>query len=283
MKKVKYRFLFLLGLIGCGFALLFTTLKDKSRHKAGLQNLSFIPEQKAVPPFKRKYCDRRIFENKPYIVCRANPADDHIRLFLNDNQGKPYKHFRNVEKELARQGETFAFAMNGGMYHADYSAVGLYVENGKEYHPVSIHDGPGNFYMKPNGIFYLSGSKAGVLDTQAYLESFIKPDIATQSGPMLVINNKVHHRFIFNSPYLEYRNGVGITRQGEVIFVISEERVNFDELARFFRDDLETPNALFLDGSISSLYAPEMRRADWFHALGPIIGVVISKKDETPS
>lgn len=280
MKKGKYRTLFLFGLISCGLVM-WTSFKEKNRHKANLHSLLFSEKDASAESGPQKYCERQRFGNKSYIVCRATPARDHIRLFLNDAEGKPYKYFRNIQKELATRGETLAFAMNAGMYHADYSAVGLYVENGRQYHPVSTRDGAGNFHMKPNGVFYLSGGKAGVLETQTYLNAGIKPDFATQSGPMLVINNSLHKRFIPDSPYLEYRNAVGVTRKGEVVFAISEERVNFDELAHFFRDALKTPNALFLDGSISSLYALEMHRADWFHALGPIIGVVISKKDKT--
>jgi len=225
------------------------------------------------------YCRREAFEEKPYIVCRAQPDRDDIRLFLHDSQGRAYKRFAPLNAELAKKGKKLVFAMNAGMYHADYNAVGLYVENGLEGHAISTKDGPGNFHMKPNGIFYLDEGKAGILDTQSYLASGIKPFFATQSGPMLVIDNQIHPRFIPNSPFLEYRNGVGVTAQGEVLFVISETKVNFDEMARFFRDRLATPNALFLDGSISSLYAPELGRADWWYPMGPIIGVVTTASD----
>ncbi|WP_246741721.1 phosphodiester glycosidase family protein [Bartonella sp. W8122] len=221
------------------------------------------------------FCYHQKFENKSYIVCEVDPEKYDISLFLNNANGQPFKYFRNVEKYLREQGKTIAFAVNGGMYHKDFSAVGLYIENGKTLHPVSTKDGPGNFHMKPNGIFFVEGKKAGVMDTDRFLKSTIKPDIATQSGPMLVIENKIHPRFIVNSPYLEYRNGVGIRTNGTVVFVNSEGRVNFEEFARFFRDEMKTPNALFLDGSISSLYAPEMKRYDWWYGLGPIIAVAI--------
>jgi len=232
-----------------------------------------------VPPVElpSPYCARESFEQKNYIICRADPARDDIRLFLNDGQGKPYRHFSTVNATLAKQGEVLAFAMNAGMYHDDYRAVGLYVEEGVERQPISTRDGPGNFHLKPNGVFFIAGSKAGVLETQNYLVQGITPQLATQSGPMLVIDNRLHPRFIVNSPFLHYRNAVGVDQMGKVIFVISESRVNFDEMARLFRDKLQTPNALFLDGSISSLHAPEMRRFDWWHALGPIIGVVVKK------
>lgn len=228
---------------------------------------------------QRTFCTKENFENKSYVVCRANPAIDHIELFLNDADNKPYNRFYRLENALNTKGKTLAFAMNAGMYHADYSAVGLYIENGKELYPVSTKDGPGNFHMKPNGIFFINNGKAGVLNTDSFLALGLKPQLATQSGPMLVINNAIHHRFIPQSPYLEYRNGVGVTDEGEVIFIISEQKVNFDEMARFFRDKLKTPNALFFDGSISSLYAPELSRKDWWHGLGPIIAVTLDKSE----
>ena len=228
------------------------------------------------------FCYHQKFENKSYIVCEVDPEKYDISLFLDDANGQPFKYFRNVEKYLREQGKTIAFAVNGGMYHKDFSAVGLYIENGKTLHPVSTKDGPGNFHMKPNGIFFVEGKKAGVMDTDRFLKSTIKPDIATQSGPMLVIENKIHPRFIVNSPYLEYRNGVGVRTDGTVVFANSEGRVNFEEFARFFRDEMKTPNALFLDGSISSLYAPELNRYDWWYGLGPIIAVAIPYEAQEP-
>jgi len=236
------------------------------------------PQETPTPPLDISYCHREVFEGKSYIVCRANPANDDIRLFLHNEQGAAYKRFLPLNAELKQKGEKLAFAMNAGMYHANYDAVGLYVENGVEKHGVSTKAGPGNFHMMPNGIFYLHEGQAAILDTQAYLAANIKPQFATQSGPMLVIDNELHPRFIPGSPFLEYRNGVGVTESGEVIFIISETKVNFEEMARFFRDQLATPNALFLDGSISSLYAPQLGRADWWYPMGPIIGVVIQEE-----
>ena len=57
------------------------------------------------------------------------------------------------------------------------------------------------------------------------------------------------------------------------IFAISDEPVTFYAFARLFRDGLGCANALFLDGSVSSLYAPELGRDDELTPLGPMIGV----------
>ena len=53
----------------------------------------------------------------------------------------------------------------------------------------------------------------------------------------------------------------------------SEAPVNFHEFATMFRDVLRCPDALFLDGTISSLHAPKLNRSDFRMDLGPMIGV----------
>ena len=53
--------------------------------------------------------------------------------------------------------------------------------------------------------------------------------------------------------------------------------VNSHEFAILFRDKLACPNALFLDGAISSLHAPELKRSDVRTDLGPMIGVTTAR------
>lgn len=57
------------------------------------------------------------------------------------------------------------------------------------------------------------------------------------------------------------------------MFAISEEPVNLYEFATMFRDTLHCPDALFLDGAISSLHSAELKRSDVRVDLGPIIAV----------
>ena len=165
--------------------------------------------------------------------------------------------------------------MNGGMYHSDYSPVGLYIENGVERSSISTRGGWGNFHLLPNGVFYLKGDKAGVLETGAYLAADPKPDFATQSGPMLVIEGELHPRFLPNSSSRFVRNGIGVSSEGMLISAISNQPVNFHQFARLFREVLRAPNALFIDGKVSRLYAPEMNRHDFGFPMGAILGVVV--------
>ena len=64
----------------------------------------------------------------------------------------------------------------------------------------------------------------------------------------------------------------------QVYFVISNQAVNFYEFAQYFRDELACTDALYFDGSISSLWAPSMGRGNNKNALGPIVGVVEDRK-----
>jgi uncharacterized protein YigE (DUF2233 family) len=102
--------------------------------------------------------------------------------------------------------------------------------------------------MKPNGIFYISAGSAGVAETQAFLKQRPQAELATQSGPMLVVDGRLHARFKRGSTSLKLRTGVGVRADGKVIFAISQEAVSFDSFARLFRDAQKCPNALFLDG-----------------------------------
>ena len=169
-------------------------------------------------------------------------------------------------------------AMNAGMYHADGSPVGLYVEGGQQFVKANTAGGPGNFHLKPNGVFYVTGETAGVMETGKFLKATPKADFATQSGPMLVIDGKLHPKFQAQGPSEKIRNGVGVRDGQTVVFAISNEGVSFGAFARLFRDQLKCANALFLDGSISSLWAPSVNRSDEFWPAGPIVSATAKRK-----
>jgi len=68
---------------------------------------------------------------------------------------------------------------------------------------------------------------------------------------------------------------VGVSEDGQrAVFVISDQSVTFHRFARFFRDGLGLNRALYLDGSVSRLYAPGLERSDWGMPMGPVVGLV---------
>ncbi|MEM6384771.1 MAG: phosphodiester glycosidase family protein [Pseudomonadota bacterium] len=219
-------------------------------------------------------CEDVQFEETSFTVCEADPATDDIRLFLTTPDGEVLGSFNNVAASLPA-GE-LSWAVNAGMYHADRRPVGLYIEDGIERAPIVTRDGPGNFGLLPNGVLCLGEGRADIVESRRFAERAQSCQFATQSGPMLVIEGALHPRFLPNSDSLNVRNGVGVTSAGQLVVAISNERVNFHRFARFFRDALETPNALFLDGTISRLYAPDLDRHDAGFPMGPMLGVVTS-------
>jgi uncharacterized protein YigE (DUF2233 family) len=210
-------------------------------------------------------------ENEKYIVCQVDLRVHRLDVFWRDRKGDPYGSLGNLNRQLQAEGQRPLFTMNAGMYHAELDPVGLYVENGRQFVRASTTNGPGNFHLKPNGVFFVANGKAGVLETGQYLRRSLKPEIATQSGPMLVINGKLHPKFPADGVSRKIRNGVGVKDGDVVLFAISENAVTFTDFAKLFRDKLGTPNALFLDGSVSSLTAPGIDRTG-FRSLGPMIG-----------
>lgn len=204
-----------------------------------------------------------------YHVCTMDLERGRIRLFWKDEEGAPYASFSRLPREV--DGGRLIFAMNAGMYREDRSPVGLYVEDGRELKKANVADGPGNFHLKPNGVFWVAGNTAGVTETKRFVSQRKKVDFATQSGPMLVIDGKLHPRFREDGTSRKIRNGVGLSNAKTVVFAISNTPVTFTDFATLFRDTLDCDDALFLDGSVSSLLAPSLNRADFLMPIGPIV------------
>lgn len=219
-------------------------------------------------------CRRTEFEGVGYTLCDADAGDD-LRLWLNDAEGQPLGTFERLRQSAEARGGRLVFAMNAGMYHPDRRPVGLYVENGRQVSALVRGGGGGNFGLKPNGVFCILPDRFAVIETGDFARTAPPCRFATQSGPMLVLAGALHPRFLAGSESLYIRNGVGVSRDGrQAVFVISDAAVNFHDFARFFRDGLGLDQALYLDGSISRLYAPGLGRNDIGLPMGPMVGLL---------
>lgn len=209
-----------------------------------------------------------------YTVCTLDPARHALEILWGDAEGRPYGSFAAAAAAVARQGNRLAFAVNAGMYHPKLDPVGLLVRDGVELTPVNEADGEGNFFLKPNGVFWIGSGRAGVTTTGRWLAA--RPEgvrHATQSGPMLLVDGAPHPRFAATSTSRKIRNGVAVVG-GVVVLAVSEDEVTFHDFAMLFRERFGARDALFLDGTVSGLYVPELGRADDRYPLGPILGVV---------
>jgi uncharacterized protein YigE (DUF2233 family) len=219
-------------------------------------------------------CADRVFAGQGFTVCEVTAGED-LRIFQTAPDGTPFGTFSRVNEVLGAGGSTLGFAMNAGMYHPDRSPVGLMIEDGAQRSAIVTSDGPGNFGLLPNGVFCIA-ERFSVVESRTFAKVRPACRYATQSGPMLVIDGAIHPRFIADSPSRYIRNGVGVSADGGTAwFVVSRDRVNFTEFARFFRDALGSPQALYFDGNVSRLYAPEIGRDDIGFRMGPIVGSVV--------
>ena len=221
----------------------------------------------STPEWPTSPCRIELFEATRFTVC--DPGQGRLQLLAAGRDEAPLRSFAEMMTKIPA--DRIAFAMNAGMFDQDGRPIGLAVVDGREVHAINTRDGGGNFHLKPNGVFLIRrDGSAGIATSEAFKPS---PDIAfaTQSGPMLVIDGAIHPKFDADGQSRFIRNGVGIGPGGKPLFVISNEAVSFGKFARFFRDGLKTRNALYFDGSVSSLWDPGSGRQDAGVPLGPMI------------
>lgn len=207
----------------------------------------------------------------------VDPAREHVQLYWKDGHGDVLGNIGALATLLATRQQRMLFAMNGGMYMEDQRPLGLFIEDGDTVRPlIARRKGEGNFYMQPNGVLGLTASGRAFVCTTAACARQRNVRYATQSGPMLLVDGRINALFKQGSANLNIRNGVGIRPNGELVFSISTEPVNFYDFAQFFLDQGCT-DALYLDGAISRAYIPEAGIEQRDGRLGVLIAVTSPK------
>lgn len=209
-----------------------------------------------------------------YRVIPLDLQQVQLQLFWQNERGVRYGRLPRLKAELAAQGQALLIGMNAGMYHANREPVGLYIERGFERFALNTAQGAGNFFMQPNGVFALDDQQQAAIYTTAAWAAAAPTDIqyATQSGPMLLIDGVINPNFDPQSRSRKIRNGVGVISPTHMVLIISETPVNFFEFAQVFAG-LDCTQALYLDGSISSVYEATHQRLIERDELGVLIGV----------
>ncbi|MGU3375285.1 phosphodiester glycosidase family protein [Chryseobacterium sp. M5A1_1a] len=221
-------------------------------------------------------CKEKIQDENTFVVYQVNPKKQNLNFYWKNNKNEILKNIDHLKNEVESKNEKLVFAMNGGMFEPDNSPKGLYIENFKILKSIDTLQGSGNFYLPPNGIFYLTqNNEPGIVETKKYKQN-TEIKYATQSGPMLLTNGKINPVFQKDSKNLNIRNGVGILENGEIILAMSKKEINFYSLAEFFKER-GCKNALYFDGYVSRTYLPEKNWIQKDGNFGVIIGVTESK------
>ncbi|HEV7661019.1 MAG TPA: phosphodiester glycosidase family protein [Allosphingosinicella sp.] len=223
-------------------------------------------------------CESRDFEGSAFTICRYDRRRDEIAFFLDGRTGR-LRSLAALETELGPRANRLRFAMNAGMYDETGAPIGLYVAQGRQRHAINRRPGAGNFHLLPNGVFTVAADGRVAILPAARYDPAARPLWATQSGPMLVIDGALHPAIQPNGPSLHIRNGVCVADPNTAWFAISEQPVSFGRLARLLRDRLGCRNALYLDGSVSSLWDRPARRRDGYSELGPLVAVFAREEE----
>lgn len=210
-----------------------------------------------------------MFEDVRFTVC--DPAGGRLELVAAARNEPAVRQIADLEANLGARAQQVAFAMNAGMYDVDGRPIGLAIVEGRQVRSINRRKGGGNFHLMPNGVFQVHRDGRAEIVTGDQWKPSPTIRIATQSGPMLVIDGKLHPAFSRDGTSRHIRNGVGIAPNGRPVFVISDGEVSLGKFARFFRDQLKCRNALFFDGAVSALWDPANDRRDLTKPLGPLI------------
>lgn len=238
-----------------------------------------VPEPEPTPtePAVPSACSSVEFENIPLTHCVANPSEHRITTAFGQGSerfGSLAAFAETVDKR------TIAFAINGGPAGDDGKPKGYFVQNKQRIAELDLGSGDGNFYIKPNGVFYGTGNAWRLRTTPSFYSGVRdRPQFGTQSGPMLLVDGKLPSEIAENGPSRAIRSGVGLSGDGKAHFVVAKEPLSFGQLARYFRDEAKAKNALFLASNRSALWDPATNRMD-NASVGPII--VVTKR-EAPS
>jgi len=216
-------------------------------------------------------------QDENILSYKANTETHSLIFYWKDDKGNPFKSIQNLKIWLDKKKQKLIFAMNAGMYKKDNSPQGLYIENFVTKAALDTSNGNGNFYLKPNGVFYITmANKPFICKTQDFKDS-INVKYATQSGPMLVVEGQINSTFTDGSKNLYIRNGVGILPDNKVVFAMSKIEINFYDFANYFKS-LGCKNALYLDGFVSRTYLPEHNWIQTDGNFGVIIGITETNK-----
>lgn len=189
-------------------------------------------------------------------------SPDALNLHWKNDDGQAYGSMIRLKKSLSTQGQTVLAMMNAGIYSDDDTPAGLHIEQGKRLKQLNTKQGHGNFHLQPNGVFLVTQSgHADTVTTADYQRRYAdKADtltLATQSGPMLLIDGKINPKFLPDSQSEYTRNGICTTADGQVFWFATDsfpaETSNLYHFA-LAAQQLGCDNALYLDGSISKLY-----------------------------
>lgn len=189
------------------------------------------------------------FRGSEYRVYTVDLKQADLRLYWKKADGTAYENLSAVREAL---GPKFLMATNSGIYTREFTPLGLHVERGVQLQKLNRSKASkGNFFIQPNGVFMILAGAARILETSESIK--LRPMEASQSGPLLLYRGAINSHFSDGSENRKLRSGVGVNALGQAVFAISVGAVSFYDFALLFKEKLACMDALYLDGTISTM------------------------------
>ncbi len=204
---------------------------------------------------------RHRYAEVDFSVVEVDLKRAEVRLIRQATDGATLSSFPALEAAMKAEGLALLAATNAGIFKRDALGraipEGLFVQDGVALTPLNCEDGQGNFYWKPNGVFFIREGRAGIVASDRFQREGVRQ--ATQSGPLLFDSGGAHAGFDRSASSKELRSAVGVDARDphRVYIVLARTPSRFQTLAEFMRDTLGCTSALYLDGVISQLWTPE--------------------------
>jgi uncharacterized protein YigE (DUF2233 family) len=200
-----------------------------------------------------------------------------LQLFWKKPDGSRFDNVPALSEFLQQTHQQKDFATNAGIFEPSMQPLGLHVAAGIALVPLNLGDGGGNFYLKPNGVFLIADIGARIVESNEYSKLALRPRLATQSGPLLLVGGTINPAFATDSKNRRIRSGVGVVDAHTVVFILSRARVTFHEFAEMFQS-MGCTDALYLDGEISRFHFAGEGNDDKDEHFAGILAVVSSTK-----
>jgi uncharacterized protein YigE (DUF2233 family) len=170
-----------------------------------------------------------------FLIRSVDPKKDDLQFSGRMTKGNLLHDFTGW-RNTSHPRRKLVFAANAGHVRARLRARRpARAKRQRNGSPLNLNDGQGNFYMKPNGVFLINEKHEARSSNRATTRALTPAVWATQSGPLLVHGGDIHPDFNAGSKNLKIRSGVGVRKDGMIVFALSRKPVNFYDFASLFR------------------------------------------------
>jgi clan AA aspartic protease (TIGR02281 family) len=228
------------------------------KHNNIIALLGFVFLTHYITVFAQPVIDTNLsFNNSKYATYIIKLDSSSVKRISIVPNYSGLSHTEFVEERTHNFGPNM-FLINACINDDNGAPLGLLLSNEFEISKTNLADGSGNFFLKPNGVFSVCKNEVHITESNAFSKSHNCTN-AVQTGPMLVINNTIHPKFVQGSINKNIRCGVGLyTDKGIKYLVFAESlyQVNFYEFASLFKDHFNCENALCLESANCSTHFP---------------------------